>query len=95
MKWWRSTEFVPQLESEQSLYRILEEEFRVLVSTTEDTIGAVKASQKQADILQINRNDPLLSIERVAYDADNRIIEYSNIVIRADRYKHIITLRRR
>lgn len=84
-----------QLGSGQSLYRVLEEEFRVVVSTTEDTIGAVKASQRQADILQINRNDPLLTIKRVAYDSDNRIIEYSSIVIRADRYKHIITLRRR
>lgn len=83
------------LENAQSLYRILEEEFRVVVATTEDTMSAVKATQKQADILQINRNDPLLSIKRVAYDNDDRIIEYSSIVIRADRYKHIITLRRR
>lgn len=82
-------------ENGQSLYRVLEEEFRVVVTTTEDTIGAEKASQKQADILQINRNDPLLSIKRVAYDSDDRIVEYSSIVIRADRYKHIITLRRR
>lgn len=84
-----------ELEMGQSLYRVLEEEFRVVVSTTEDTISAVKASQKQADVLRINRNDPLLSIKRAAYDSDNRIIEYSSIVIRADRYKHIITLRRR
>lgn len=79
----------------ESLYRTLEEEFLVYVSTTEDTMSAVKASQRQADILQINRYDPLLKIERTAYDKDDKVIEYSDIVIRADRYKHIITLKRR
>lgn len=86
---------IDAFERGQSLYRVLEEEFLVTVATTEDTMSAVKASQKQADILQINRNDPLLSIERIAYDKDDKVIEYSSIVIRADRYKHIITLRRR
>ncbi|MDD3411429.1 MAG: GntR family transcriptional regulator [Eubacteriales bacterium] len=83
------------LETRQSLYRVLEEDFHIVVSTTEDTMGAVKASQKQAEILGINRNDPLLTICRVAYDHNDRVVEYSRIVIRADRYKHIITLRRR
>lgn len=81
-------------EKEQSLYQVLEEECNISVVTTEDTMGAVKATQKQAEILEINKNDPLLTISRVAYDKNNVIVEYSEIVIRADRYKHIITLRK-
>lgn len=83
------------LETRQSLYRVLEEDFHIVIATTEDTMSAVKATQRQAEILGINRNDPLLAIDRVAYDKNDRVVEYSNIVIRADRYKHIITLRRR
>ncbi|MBR0598238.1 GntR family transcriptional regulator [Sinanaerobacter chloroacetimidivorans] len=82
------------LKDKQSLYQVLED-FNILVQNTEDTMSAVKASQKQAEILQISKNDPLLYIERTAYDRNDRIIEFSRIAIRADRYKHIITLRRR
>lgn len=82
------------LKDKQSLYQVLED-FNVVVQYTEDTVSAVKANTKQAEILQINKNDPLLYIERTAYDKNNIIVEFSRIVIRADRYKHIITLRRR
>lgn len=82
------------LKDKQSLYQVLEE-FNIVVQYTEDTMSAIKASSKQAEILQINKNDPLLYIERTAYDKNNTIVEFSRIVIRADRYKHIITLRRR
>ena len=82
------------LKDKQSLYQVLED-FNIFVQYTEDTMSAIKASSKQAEILEINKNDPLLYIERIAYDKNNTIVEFSRIVIRADRYKHIITLRRR
>lgn len=82
------------LKDKQSLYQVLED-FNIFVQYTEDTMSAIKASSKQAEILQISKNDPLLYIERTAYDKNNTIVEFSRIVIRADRYKHIITLRRR
>lgn len=84
-----------RLEQMQSLYRVLEEEFQLRITMTEDTYSAVGATQKQAEILAINRNDPLLEIDRRAYDQNARVIEWSRIFIRGDRYKHMITLRRR
>lgn len=83
------------LESKQSLYRVLEENFNIIISVTEDTISAIKAHKNLIDILHVGKDDPILKIERRAYDKNNNIIEYSLIYIRADRYKHTITLRRR
>ena len=56
---------------------------------------AVAASFIQAEFLGINKNDPVLNIERKAYDKEGTVFEWSRIVIRGDRYKHIVTLRRR
>lgn len=83
------------LENMQSLYRVLEDEYNIIVSTTEDTFCAVKANAKQAETLGINRNDPILSIERKGFDQNARLVEWSRIAMRGDRYKHVITLRRR
>lgn len=82
------------LEKKQSLYRVLEEDFNIIIQVTEDTVSAIKATENLAEILNTSENEPLLMIERHAYDKHNKIIEYSNIYIRADRYKHTITLRR-
>lgn len=79
----------------QSLYSVLEEECNVIICTTEDSMSAVAATSRQAEILGINRGDPLLSIERKAYDRNGKTVEWSRIIIRGDRYKHIVTLRRK
>ena len=79
----------------QSLYSILEEKCNLQIMTTEDEMSAVAASSRQAEILGINKNDPVLNIERKAYDKEGTVVEWSRIVIRGDRYKHIVTLRRR
>lgn len=78
-----------------SLYSVIENKCNVQIVTTEDSMSAVAASSKQAEILGIHRNDPLLSIERKAYNKEGGVIEWSRILIRGDRYKHIITLRKR
>ena len=86
---------VSVFDSFMSLYGVLEDKCNVVISTVEDSMTAVAATSKQAEILGINRNDPLLSIERHSYDRNGKTVEWSRIFIRGDRYKHIITLRRR
>lgn len=78
-----------------SFYSVLEEKCNVVISTTEDSMSAVAATQKQAEILGVKKNAPLLSIDRKAYDRNGKTVEWSLIFIRGDRYKHIVTLRRR
>ena len=81
-----------RMRSEQSLYKILEDEFGIGIHATEDEITAVRAGNENAELLEITKNDPVLCINRVAYDKNNIPVEFCNIIIRSDRYKHIITL---
>ncbi|MEA4812316.1 MAG: GntR family transcriptional regulator [Anaerolineaceae bacterium] len=76
-----------------SLYEILEKEFNVKISVTEDTYSAIIADGHLANTLTIRKGDPLLMIERTAFDQKQKPVEYSIIYLRADRYRHTITLR--
>ncbi|MBF9017955.1 MULTISPECIES: GntR family transcriptional regulator [unclassified Oceanispirochaeta] len=82
------------IENEQSLYRILKETYNIVIHDTEDCISAISASKEQAEVLNVGKGAPLLFIERRAYDQKNNLIEYSEIYIRSDRYKHIIKMRK-
>ncbi len=83
------------IKEKQSLYRVLEENFNIVIQVADDNIRAINADAKMAKILGINKGEALLFIERVAYDPNNTIIEYSKISIRGDRYSQMVTLRRR
>ncbi|HOM67260.1 MAG TPA: GntR family transcriptional regulator [Brevefilum fermentans] len=81
------------IHTRDSLYEALEKDFMIKIATTEDTYSAISANASQAKQLSIRKGDPLLMIERTAFDKKNRPIEYSIIYLRADRYRHTITLR--
>lgn len=49
-------------------------------------IGAVKADEGEAELLNIEPGDPLLTMTRMAYDASGRPIEYGWHRYRADSY---------
>lgn len=86
---------VSLIERRQSLYQALEEDFNISIQTAQDNISAIGASTHVAKILNIEKGDPVLFIERVAYDQNNAIVEYSEISIRGDRYSQMVTLRKR
>ena len=89
-------DYSPELFHEvQSLYRMLEEHYNIFVQITEDNISAIKANKEVADVLKIKVNDPILFIERTAYDINNKIIEYNETSIRGDRYSQMVTIRKR
>ncbi len=79
----------------ESLYRILEEKYNIFIQVSEDNISALKAGKEVSKILNINANDPILFLERLAYDINNKIIEYNKTSIRGDRYSQMITMRKR
>lgn len=86
---------IQQLLDGQSLYAQLEDVYGVVVHTTEDTFGIAKADAVAAGELEVKLGEPLLIIARCGFDKAGKPIEYSRISIRADRYRHSITLRRK
>ncbi len=86
---------VPNLQekfNKGSLYTLYKEEYGITFYHAEETVEAKAATKEQANKLKIPVNAPLLCLQRLSYDKKNTPIEYSDIVIKADMYKHKIVL---
>jgi len=77
--------------STQSHYDLLETNGRSPKRAIE-TISAVIASVEHAKLLELNKGDPLINIERITYDSSNRPMEFVRTWNRPDRYKCTISL---
>lgn len=86
---------VPNLEERfniESLYTFLKEEYNIEFYNAEETVEAKDATKEESKKLGIKENSSLLSLHRLSFDKNNRPVEYSDIVIKADMYKHKIIL---
>lgn len=82
------------LKKRHSLYKILKEDFNISIEMSIDNISAISADAYTAKTLNIVKGDPLLYIDRVAYDQNNNAIDYSKVIYRGDRYSHAIIMRK-
>lgn len=86
---------VPNLEEKfniESLYTFLKDEYKIEFYNANETVEAKNSSKDEAQKLEIKYYDALLSLHRLSFDKKNNPIEYSDIVIKADMYKHTIIL---
>ncbi len=86
---------VPNLKEKfniESLYTFLKDEYSIEFYNAEETVEAKNASKEEAKKLGIKENSALLSLHRLSFDKNNKAVEYSDIVIKADMYKHKIIL---
>ena len=73
------------------LYRILRSR-GVQPQVAKQRITARSASQREARLLKIRRGQPLIAMQRTAYDADGQAIEFGDHVYRADGYAIEVTV---
>jgi DNA-binding GntR family transcriptional regulator len=73
------------------LYRILRSR-GVQPQVAKQRITARSASQREARLLKIRRGQPLIAMQRTAYDADGQAIEFGDHVYRADGYALEVTV---
>jgi len=76
-----------------SLRQMLADQYNVTLVYAKQKIRAISASRSLAQELCIERNDPLLYIERVSYSDLNTPIEFLRIYLRGDRYTFFTELR--
>lgn len=70
----------------QSLYAILEHQYKRKLHWAEESIGAVIAGEEEAAVLDTSPGTALLAIRETTYDAQNVAVEYSISLLRGDRY---------
>lgn len=68
------------------------EDAGVVIRRSEQSIRATLADERTAPVLDVAPGRPLLEVERVNYDADDRPVEYLRALYPEDRYSFRITL---
>lgn len=66
----------------------------VKISRARQTITATLADGNTASMLSINVGSPLLKVSRVVYDAEDRPVEFINVLYRPDLYQMSLSLSR-
>lgn len=72
--------------ADSPLREALESNFGIQIVRAKQIIRAVRASTRQARLLDISARSPLLFIERVSYSQQNLPVEFLRIYYRGDRY---------
>ncbi|GGL62338.1 GntR family transcriptional regulator [Sporolactobacillus putidus] len=80
--------------SNQSLYDYIEKECGLTIDHADQSLEAVLVTAAEAAILDVPKGSPVLLIERCAYLAGGKTLEYTRSLYRADRYKFMIRLPR-
>jgi GntR family transcriptional regulator len=75
-----------------SLYQLLEQKYGLKLGHAQEKITATTASRRQATLLAIPKDAPLLQIERLTVLDSGVPIEYVESFYRADRYAYTTTL---
>ena len=90
---------VPGLETRdlngQSLYRILEEQYSIVLARAENTIEVARCPAHQATLLRIPAGTPMLQMEGKTYDVKDQFVEFARVLYRADRFRFTIESFRR
>jgi GntR family transcriptional regulator len=71
----------------QSLFDVLRKEFDLVLAQAETVIGAAIADEDQARLLQLQSPAAVLISEQTTYLDSGQIIEHTQSIFRADRYK--------
>lgn len=79
---------------EETFYNILEDELGLILDHAEETISAIAADEREAELLQIDPGSPLIKINRTTYTIKGEPLEFLKAVYRSDYYNFKINLKR-
>ncbi len=89
-----SLEIDPKEDFQGSLYRILEDKYRIPIEWAEETISARPATSDEASHLRIKKGDTVLVMERLTFTRQDAPIEFVRAVYRPEHYSFSIRLKR-
>ncbi len=81
-----------ELLSENPMYEVLKNTFKVKISSAEEILESILLSKLESIYLCTPQGNPGLKIERITYDNDI-VIEYTISIARADKFKYKVYLK--
>jgi len=90
-QFWMPVECFPGLEkydfTNRSTYEIVEEEYGISMTKARNTFEPVTATEYEAELLEIDPGAPLMLVRRLAFDQNERCVEYGKDLYRGDRFR--------
>ncbi|MGO1964334.1 MULTISPECIES: GntR family transcriptional regulator [unclassified Corynebacterium] len=83
------TELTDRLEAQDSLYRMLAEEYEMGIVEVEDVVETVPCNPVRADLLRVATGLPLLLVHRTGFGEDGSRVEWTESAFRGDRYQFV------
>lgn len=77
-----------------SLFKTLQQRYNIQIASVNETFQAVRADSYEAKLLEISPGDPLILLERHSYEEGGRVIELVRTLLRGDRCKFNIELKK-
>lgn len=74
-----------------SLYEVLSNLYHIVISRLDHIVRAVAANEYHSELLNIQKDRPLLFVGTSAFSDDGKLVEYSASFYRADRYEYSTT----
>jgi GntR family transcriptional regulator len=85
--------FIPEVLNQISLYKLFELRLGIFLFRADEWVDASKATQEEATLLHIKKDDSVLVIDRVTYSANEpEPIEYVHQLYSASRYRYKVEL---
>lgn len=95
MRIWALVDISVEDLKQKSLYQMIEQNSNIRLEEAEENIEGGLADSKNAKLLGIKENSPILLVERFVRTNNGEVMEYSNNTYRADRYKYNIKHKRK
>lgn len=73
--------------SKESLYKVIEEDYGIVIEKGSEKIGITYATEDEAELLQIEEGDPLYFLTGVVTDTQGVPVEYFKSVSRSDKMR--------
>lgn len=80
--------------ADRSLYHTLEDRLNIRLHHAKQTIEAVLGSEKTLQLLDLEMPAAVMHMKRQTFDAQGRVVEYTSVIYRGDRYNVNLPVRR-
>ncbi|MGN0095560.1 MAG: GntR family transcriptional regulator [Corynebacterium sp.] len=83
------TELTERLEAQDSLYRMMADEYGMGIVEVEDVVETIPCNPVRADLLGVTTGLPLLLVHRTGFGEGGRPVEWTESAFRGDRYRFV------
>lgn len=82
-------EIADRLDDQDSLYRMLAEDYDMGVAEVEDVVETVLCDPVRANMMDVPNGLPMLLVHRTGYHRDGHPVEWTHSAFRGDRYRFV------